>query len=193
MCVLEIALAVCSRHTFNLVALVCATKVVIFQAHTDETLVGEDLTDSAQHEDRVPISVPVALVNDHRFWGVVPCADEVAVDPIDKGEYAAMWSQLGKGLCPNHSQRGQDAAGDPNGLDDGEPPAVAFPDASPPINAAVIEAELEMCKTLATWEPWNTPSEALIQAIDCSRRAQQDAQYTHQTYSPLVRGERVPS
>ena len=43
--------------------------VVIFQAHTDETLVGEDLADSAQHEDRATISVPVALVNDHHFWG----------------------------------------------------------------------------------------------------------------------------
>ena len=41
--------------------------VVIFQAHMDETLVGEDLQDSAEHEDR--IAVPVALVNDHHFWG----------------------------------------------------------------------------------------------------------------------------
>ena len=41
--------------------------VVIFQAHVDETLVGEDLQDSAEHGDR--IAVPVALVNDHHFWG----------------------------------------------------------------------------------------------------------------------------
>ena len=41
--------------------------VVIFQAHMDETLVGEDLQDSVEHADR--IAVPVALVNDHYFWG----------------------------------------------------------------------------------------------------------------------------
>ena len=46
--------------------------VVIFQAHMDEALVGEDLQDSAEHEDC--IAVPVALVNDHHFWGVLPCA-----------------------------------------------------------------------------------------------------------------------
>ena len=82
--------------------------------------------------------------------GVVPCADEAAVDPVDKGEYAAMRSRLGTGLCPNPSRRGQDVAGDPKGLDDGEPPAVAFPDASPPTSAAVVEAELAMYTALAT-------------------------------------------
>ena len=80
--------------------------VVIFQAHTDETLVGEDLAESVEHEDRVHIAVPVALVNDHHFWGVLPCADFVAVNPVDKGEHAALRSHMGdglrgKGLCPN--------------------------------------------------------------------------------------------
>ena len=67
----------------------------------------------------------------------------------DSSEHAAMRSLLGKGLCPNPSRCGQDVAGDPNGLDDGEPPAVAFPAARPPTSAAVIEAELEMCTALA--------------------------------------------
>ena len=78
--------------------------VVIFQAHMDETLVGECLQDSAEHDD--PIAVPVALVNDHHFWGVVPCGHEVAVDAVDKGEHAALRSHVGdgrrgEGLCPN--------------------------------------------------------------------------------------------
>ena len=110
--------------------------------------------------------------------GVVPCADEAAVDPIDKGEHAAMRSKLGKGLCPSPSRRGHDVAGDPNGLDDGEPPAVAFPDANPQISAAAVEAELGMCTALATWEPWHTPSAALLQAMECTRQAREGAQYT---------------
>ena len=65
--------------------------VVIFQAHMDETLVGEDLQDSVEHEDR--IAVPVALVNDHHFWGVLPCGHEVAVDAVDKGEHATLRSE----------------------------------------------------------------------------------------------------
>ena len=78
--------------------------VVIFQAHMDETLVGEGLQDSAEHDD--PIAVPVALVNDHHFWGVLPCGHEVAVAAVDKGEHAALRSHVGDGrrgvgLCPN--------------------------------------------------------------------------------------------
>ena len=67
--------------------------VLIFQAHTDETLVGEDLAENAGHEHHTPIAVPVALVNDQHFWGVLPCADVDAIEPVDKGEHTALWSQ----------------------------------------------------------------------------------------------------
>ena len=84
--------------------------VVIFQAHMDETLGGEDLGESAEREDRAHIAVPVALVNDHHCWGVVPCADEVAVDPVNEGVHAALRTHTGEGprgqgLCPNPSAR----------------------------------------------------------------------------------------
>ena len=77
----------------------------------------------------------------------------------------------GKGLCPSPSGCDHDAAEDPNGIDDGEPPNFTFPDDRPPSNAAAIEAELEMCTALATWEPWNTPSAALLQAMDRTQQA----------------------
>ena len=116
---------------------------LIIQAHTDETLVG------ARHEHHTPIVVPVALVNDQHFWGVLPCAHVDAIEPVDKGEHTALWSQgveglcpnpphrRGEGLCPSPSGCDHDAAEDPNGLDDGEPPNVAFPDDRPPSNAAI--------------------------------------------------------
>ena len=151
--------------------------VVIFQAHMDEALVGEDLQDSAEHEDC--IAVPVALVNDYHFWGVLPCADEVAVDVVDKGEPAALRSCMGdgrrgKGLCPNPRLNPEEKCG----LEDGEPPEVALPHATPPICAAVIEAELQLCTALATWEPWNIPSAALLNAMDLTHKARAGAQYT---------------
>ena len=166
--------------------------VVIFQAHTDETLVGEGLADVAEHGAGAGIAVPVALVNDHHFWGVLPCADEVAVDPVDKGDHAALRSHLGdgfkgKGLCsnPKPNPKGQGPCPDPSECDDaaaqedGEPPEVAFPEVNPPTNSAVaIEAELEMCVALATWEPWNTPSAALLQAIERTHQARGDARST---------------
>ena len=44
--------------------------VVICPACTDVRVVGEDLADSAEHEDRVHIAVPVALATDHHVWGL---------------------------------------------------------------------------------------------------------------------------
>eukprot|EP00974_Lingulodinium_polyedra_P054072 5199661-Lingulodinium_polyedra.AAC.1 len=96
--------------------------------------------------------VPVALINDSHFWGALACAGEVAIGPVDKGEHAALLSDVGKGLCPNPSGGDRDAAHDTNGrgrgaartgkglcpdpsgcaadgLDDGEPPEAAFPPA----------------------------------------------------------------
>ena len=56
------------------------------------------MAESAEREDRAHIAVPVALVNDHHFWGVLPCGHEVAVDAVDKGEHAALRSRMGDGL-----------------------------------------------------------------------------------------------
>ena len=94
------------------------------------------------------------------------------MDVIDKGEHAALRSCMGdgrrgKGLCPNPRLNPEEKGG----LEDGEPPEVAFPHATPPTCAAVVEAELEMCTALATWEPWNTPSAALLQAMDRTQQA----------------------
>ena len=68
--------------------------VWIFQAHIDETLVGEDLAASTGHDHHTAIVVPVALVNDQHVWGgVLPCADVDAIGPVDKGDHRALWSQ----------------------------------------------------------------------------------------------------
>ena len=51
---------------------VYGANVVVFQAGTDPALLGpclhEDLGSTGAH-----LMVPVALVNDYHFWGVVPC------------------------------------------------------------------------------------------------------------------------
>ena len=71
--------------------------VLIVQADTDEALVGGDLVENmGKGLCPNPIMVPVALVNDHHFWGVVPCADEMAIGPVDKGEHAALRSHAGQ-------------------------------------------------------------------------------------------------
>ena len=75
--------------------------VLIFQAHSDEALVGEDMMEDPGDESDAPMMVPIALVNDHHFWGVVECLDDIAVAPVDKGEFAVFQSRVGLGLCPD--------------------------------------------------------------------------------------------
>ena len=167
--------------------------VMIIQAHVEEALVGADLTEVPGHA--TPIMVPVALVNDHHFWGLIPCQEDIAVGPVDKGEHASLQARLGKGLCPNPSGKGlcpspsdhdRDAALGPigkgtrprpdgddledGGLDDGEPPEAAFPPAEVHSRAEAVEAELEMCQALSTWQPWSAPSMALLQAMAKTQR-----------------------
>ncbi len=69
--------------------------VLIFQEHSDETLVGEDLMESTGDGHAAPLVVSIALVNDHHFWGVIESREEVTIAPVDKGEYAAFRSPGG--------------------------------------------------------------------------------------------------
>ena len=83
---------------------------------------------------------------------------------------------LTRGLTPPNERDGG-AAQEDGACEDGELPEVAFPEANPPTCAAAVEAELEMCTALATWEPWNTPSTALLQAMDHTQKARAGVQY----------------
>eukprot|EP00974_Lingulodinium_polyedra_P012071 1165575-Lingulodinium_polyedra.AAC.1 len=68
-----------------------------------------------RQDHETPILVPVALINDRHFWGVLACAKEVAICPVDKGEHATLLSYVGKGLCPNPTGGDRDAARDTSG------------------------------------------------------------------------------
>ena len=82
---------------------VYGANMVVFQAGTDPALLGpclhEDLGSTGTH-----LLVPVALVNDYHFWGVVPCVFFLEPEPIDKGELAPF--MIGDGLSrPGKRQR----------------------------------------------------------------------------------------
>ena len=157
--------------------------VLIFQAHTDEALVGEDMMEDPGNESDRPIMVPIAVVNDHHFWGVVECEAEVAISPVDKGEFAAFRSQAGKGLCPDSS--GRPARDEDSGLEDGEAPDWTF--ATAPPEAAHTEAELALCVALANWEPWSTPSACILEAMGLLERVRGNAPATLDMSTRCVR------
>ena len=60
--------------------------------------------------------VPIALVNDHHFWGVIESGPELAIEPVDKGELAVF-----------RSQREVKTSEADISFEDGESPEVAFP------------------------------------------------------------------
>ena len=72
--------------------------VLIFQEHADEALVGNDMMENTGDESDPPIMVPIALVNNHHFWGTVEYVYEVGVALVDKGEYRALPPQASLGL-----------------------------------------------------------------------------------------------
>ncbi len=93
----------------------------------DETLVGADLMESMGDGHAAPLVVPVALVNDHHFWGVIASQEEVIIALVDKGEYTAFRSPGGLGICPDPGER--NACDESSDLDDGESPHVAYKEA----------------------------------------------------------------
>ena len=159
--------------------------VLIFQSHADEALVGEDLMEDPGEERDAPIMVPIALVNDHHFWGAMECVDEVAISPVDKGECAAFRSRVSQGLCPDSG--GPNARDEADGYEDGEKPDVAFPPASAPPSADHIAAELELCVALSKWEPWGAPSAQLLQAMEQVQRVRGNVAGTMDMGSTCVR------
>ena len=90
----------------------------IIQPHIDETIVGEDLTET-DNKDGALIAVPVALVNDRHFWGVLPSEDNDEVCPVDKGDYESLRSQVSKGLCSSSHGHTSPTVDHSDELDDG--------------------------------------------------------------------------
>ena len=43
--------------------------VLIAQEHADEALVGKDIMEKTGEESDPPIMAPIAVVNNHHFWG----------------------------------------------------------------------------------------------------------------------------
>ena len=75
--------------------------IMIFQASMEPAVVGMSLLDDGDDQGGGgdPIAIPVALVNDYHFWGVMEAPDAAeVVSPVDKGEPGVF--RQGLGLYP---------------------------------------------------------------------------------------------
>ena len=135
-------------------ALACAfhVDVAIWQARADPMLVGHSLLS----RDPASALVPVALTNDHHFWGVVVMeADKRA--PVDKLTAADDWVALPR-PCPEASRDSDD--------DDRTTTIPMALDMTPAaMNPEEVDAELHLCDCLATWSPWDVPTQQVISSL----------------------------
>ncbi len=124
-----------------------------FQEHSDETLVGEDLMESTG-DGHAALVVPVALVKDHHFWGVVESQEEVIIAPVDKGEYAAFRSPGGLGIqTPVSGMHAMSQVTLTMG------------------SRRTWPTRNQLSVALLGWSPWDAPSESLLRAMAMVQRA----------------------
>ena len=142
-------------------ALACVFRVdvAIWQAHADPMLVGHSLLSQGPAAGLLPI----ALHNDHHFWGVVVMeADKRA--QVDKLTAADDWVALPR-ACPEASR-----ARDNDSDDDYHTTIPMALDMTPAaMNPEEVDAELHLCGCLATWSPWDAPTQQVISSLGAIR------------------------
>ena len=128
-------------------AMACANGVdiILIQAGKSPVLLGSS-THQGQEQDcendddkaKDPTAVPMALVNDVHFWGVLPV--ETAVVPLVADE-----------------EQGRTSTGSLHVDDDSEHQKAA--------NEEYVQRELAWCTALSKWNPWRYPTQDLIDAM----------------------------
>ena len=132
-------------------ALACSFKVDvgIWQSQSDPMLICHSLLSNGPSAGLLPI----ALQNDHHFWGVVE-ADVDTVPTADKPTEIEDWMRLP--LVCTDENRSHDIDSDD---DDGFALVPAALDIAPVVmTAEEVDAELNLCNCLATWSPWDIPT-----------------------------------
>ena len=148
-------------------ALACAFRVdvAIWQEHLEPMIVGFSLLDKGEAKGLLTI----ALKNDCHFWAVVvadtkqkPSADSVACVSLDD------WVALPREISDPRRQPcfARDDDDDEEECDDGALTMTALVDFKPPfMDTADVDAELELCSCLPTWDPWQLPSDCINAAL----------------------------
>ena len=136
-------------------AIACAFRVdvLIFQIGMDPVFVGTSF-----HQSGVPLAlVPVGLVNDRHFWGVG--RDDQPCPFSDKGDPYFDNRQFESGMGPGCRPCLQD---EEDCLDE----SVACPmEDEPTRSPEEVCKELSLCSALVQWNPWQYPTQDLVDAM----------------------------
>ena len=134
--------------------------VALFQEGIDPVFVGHSLlqgTDVPSMQEPLDV-VAMAMVNDFHFWGVRAAPSDDCGDlSLEHG---------GDVRLPQHSPASRKRAHSPgDGSDDEATQPASISLASKRVDSADVEAELNFCKVLMIWDPWEAPSNELEDAM----------------------------
>ena len=134
--------------TTMLHALGCAFQVdiVVWQCGSADALLGASLMEGTSSIGENPALIALALQNDMHFWGCRPLqrAREL-FEPVDQGDWVLTGADIDEDETVLEEQCPVEADGCPR------------PES--------VNAELALCKVLATWSPFATPNGDLVQAM----------------------------
>ena len=134
--------------------------VVIWQAHQDPHVLGHSMLKAGTPAFGL---VPIALNNDHHFWGVTVAAEEKR-PTSDKLTEIEDWVRLPRPCSDGN--RSWDIEADED--EDMTVPMVL--DMAPDfMSSAEADSELQLCSGLVKWNPWATPTEELNNTLAAIR------------------------
>ncbi len=149
----------CFLHTIG-----CVHKVdiILFQLGMSPAWLGWSMHKIEAEAEEDPVAVPMALMNDRHFWGVLLGAgDEQPEAFVDKGDpfFAEVKEEKGRRppFCEGFGEQG--LASD-TGL-----PHCSVGSQGATRNTLYVDRELALCQALACWNPWQCPTTELVDAM----------------------------
>jgi len=142
-------------------ALACVFRVdvAIWQAHQEPHVLGQSMLSQSPAFGLLPL----ALNNDHHFWGVVVAGVEKR-PTSDKLIEIEDWVRLPRACSDGN--RSCDSEAD----DDDHMTLPVILDMSPDVmSSAEVDAELQLCRCLVSWAPWDAPTELVNSSLAAIR------------------------
>ena len=140
-------------------AMGCANHVdiVLIQAGTSPVLLGTSTHEGQEtdddNQDKEPTVVPIALVNDVHFWGLLP-VESVMTPP--RSDYQQGQEQGRRSQFPVSTSEGHSSLQ----VEDGQ----QEPETS--VSEEYVQRELALAIALSNWNPWQYPTQDLVDTME---------------------------
>ena len=146
-------------------ALACVFRVdvAIWQAHQEPYMLGHSMSSP---EDPPFGLVPIALKNDHHFWGVNVADFDHGPTKRKHSEIEEIEDWVRVPRARSDSYRPSD---DEDEDDDNKSLPVVLDMTPDAMSSEEVDAELQFCGCLSSWVPWDVPDERVVSSLAAIR------------------------